>query len=184
MTTSLKEPPQAQSQGTVPQALSNSCHLRDPSVTASRCRKPPREHRVLQQSVVWILTPATPLCLYPHAHHPQHSLLKSLPTRYIHQQVCTPTQAPNSPSGYLAHPSIPHSLQKSSRRLHPSMNLSRAFPGAHSGQADVGCASESLTEKSRLGPREAAEHADQGGCPLWLPTGTTERNSLCGAGGS
>lgn len=41
MTTSLKEPPQAQSQGTVSQAPSNSCHLRYPSATASRCESHP-----------------------------------------------------------------------------------------------------------------------------------------------
>lgn len=40
----------------------------------------------------------------------------------------------------------------------------------------MGCVSEILAEKSRLGPTEPGEQENQGGYPLRLPTGALERS--------
>lgn len=126
VTTSLKESPQAQHHKPPPAPASevplsrSQQRERHPENTGSY------SNLCFYHCVVQSLAPA---CLYAHAHHPQHSLPKSLPIRYIHHQVCIPTKAPDSPPGYSAPPSTPDSLQTSSGRLHPSMNLNRAFPG-------------------------------------------------------
>ena len=58
-------------------------------------------------------------------------LLSYFLTLVVLFMLYTPTQAPNSPSGDSAHLSIPHAPPDAlPQRLHPSVNLSRAFAGA------------------------------------------------------